>query len=77
MKDFAILLQLRVGSALCRRGALAAAGWRSAKRQAVWHDTVTLLSTTVDDAPRSYRARWQYAKNLVGRGDADEALRFY
>ncbi len=56
---------------------LAAAGWRSGNRQAVWRDSATLLATTVDDAPRSYRAHWQYAKHLVGRGDADEALPLY
>jgi hypothetical protein len=56
---------------------LAAAGWRSANRQAVWRDSATLVATTVDDAPRSYRARWQYAKHMVGLGNADEALRLY
>jgi tetratricopeptide (TPR) repeat protein len=51
--------------------------WRSANRQAVWYDTTALLATTVTDAPRSYRARWQYAKHLLGKGNVDEALRLY
>ena len=56
---------------------LVAAAWHSATRQTVWRDTGTLLSTTVEDAPRSYRAHWQYAKHLIGNGSVPEALALY
>lgn len=58
-----------VGSALL----LGVAAWRSSVRQPVWRDNDTLLTTTVLDAPKSYRARWQLARHLAGRDEFEPA----
>ena len=48
---------------------LATAAWRTAARQPVWRDTLTILRSTVADAPGSYRAFFLLGRALVGAGD--------
>lgn len=54
---------------------LVLAAIHSAARQPVWRDTLRLLSTTVEDAPDSYRARFMLGRELarLGREPAAEA----
>jgi hypothetical protein len=48
---------------------IAAGTTRSALRHRVWHDTDTLFTQTVNDAPLSFRAHWAYGGLLFKRGD--------
>jgi hypothetical protein len=48
---------------------LAAATWRSARRQLVWRSNATLFAQAPLDAPLSYRAHDLYAGLLFDRGD--------
>ncbi len=60
-------------------GLLAVLGvWRSAERNPVWRDNLTLFTQTVKDAPRSYRAHYLLGGELfrVGRaGQGEQELR--
>lgn len=61
---------LSVGAA----AVLLAAGVKSAMRQPAWRDTDTILSQTVQDAPRSYRAHLVLGKALLQQGDRGAAM---
>ena len=58
-------------------GAIGAGAARSWSRQAVWRDSPTLFAQTIADEPRSYRGYVVRAKELMRRGDPDEAIRMY
>jgi hypothetical protein len=47
---------------------------KSALRQPVWRDNPTLFAQTVKDAPRNYRAHWNYGMSLYERGDRPAAF---
>lgn len=52
-------------------------GWRSAVRQAVWHDTLSVLEQGVAEAPTTYRAHLVLGRYLQGLGDqAGAEVRF-
>ncbi len=55
---------------------LVAGASRSALRQRVWRDHPTFIAHLVNDAPRSYRARWMYAHSLVARDRAGAEREF-
>jgi protein O-mannosyl-transferase len=48
---------------------------RSARRNPVWRDNLTLFTQTVQDAPRSYRAHYVYGSELFNVGRAGEGER--
>jgi hypothetical protein len=50
---------------------------RSFSRQAVWRDNPTLLTQTVIDEPRSYRAFFGAGRDLARRGRPDDAAAMY
>lgn len=58
-------------------GVIGAGAARSWSRQAVWRDSPTLFAQTIADEPRSYRGYVVRAKELMRRGDPDEAIRMY
>jgi len=49
--------------------------WRSAERNPVWRDNLTLFTQTVQDAPLSYRAHYVYGSELFNVGRAAEGER--
>ena len=48
---------------------------KSARRNPVWRDNLTLFTQTVQDAPRSYRAHYVYGSELFNVGRAGEGER--
>ena len=48
---------------------------KSARRNPVWRDNLTLFTQTVQDAPRSYRAHYVYGRELFNVGRAGEGER--
>lgn len=48
---------------------------KSARRNPVWRDNLTLFNQTVQDAPRSYRAHYVYGSELFNVGRAGEGER--
>jgi protein O-mannosyl-transferase len=48
---------------------------KSARRNPVWRDNLTLFTQTVQDAPRSYRAHYVYGSELFNVGRAEEGER--
>lgn len=55
---------------------LAAAVW-SGLRQPAWRDSRTILTRTVQDAPRTYRAHMVLGKELLHEGDREAAKRSF
>jgi tetratricopeptide (TPR) repeat protein len=55
-----------------------AGAWRSAARNPIWRDNVTLFTQMVQDAPRSYRAHYLHGSELFNAGrpaDGERELR--
>lgn len=65
--------------ALAALGALllAAGAWRTAIRQPVWRDTLTVLRQGVADSPTTYRAHLVLGRKLAGIGDQTGAETAY
>jgi protein O-mannosyl-transferase len=70
----AVTRQARTLIALAASVLVVAALGRSAQRQRVWQDPVTLTVASVQDAPRSWRVQQVYGDMLFSQGRAAEAI---
>jgi len=70
----AVTRQARTLIALAASVLVVAALGRSAERQRVWQDPVTLTVASVQDAPRSWRVQQVYGDMLFSQGRAAEAI---
>jgi len=70
----AVTRQERTLSAVAASVLVVAAMGRSAQRERVWQDPVTLTVASVQDAPRSWRVQQVYGDMLFSQGRAAEAI---